>query len=294
MRRINTGYYFKEGLRSIFSHGFMSFASVCMIIACLLIMGTFSLVAVNLEHNLTRLEDENEFLVYIDESLSEEEARALQSTIEAVPNVASATFVSRSEARENFLADKDKELFEIFPDSTYRHRYSVHVVDIEQLMDTVERVAALPQVANYNAAPEVAEGMVTARNVAGGIAVILIAILFLISLFIIANTIKLATFSRREEIAIMKMCGATNGFIRWPFVFEGLILGLLGAVLAYFLQWGIYVLIERAVTGGSGLAFIEIVAFQRMSLSVLGTFAGAGFVIGVGGSLLAIRKFLQV
>ena len=294
MRRINTGYYFKEGLRSIFSHGFMSFASVCMIIACLLIMGTFSLVAVNLEHNLTRLEDENEFLVYIDESLSEEEARALQSTIEAVPNVASATFVSRSEARENFLADKDKELFEIFPDSTYRHRYSIHVVDIEQLMDTVERVAALPQVANYNAAPEVAEGMVTARNVAGGIAVILIAILFLISLFIIANTIKLATFSRREEIAIMKMCGATNGFIRWPFVFEGLILGLLGAVLAYFLQWGIYVLIERAVTGGSGLAFIEIVAFQRMSLSVLGTFAGAGFVIGVGGSLLAIRKFLQV
>lgn len=295
MKRINTGYYFKEGFRAIFTHGFMSFAAVCMIIACLLIMGTFSLVAVNLEHNLTKLEDENEFLAYIDDSLSEEEARALQSTIEAIPNVASATFISRGEAMEAFLEGKDREMFEIFPETTYRHRFSIHVVDIEQLEDTVKQVADLPQIANYNAAPEVAEGMVAARNVAGGIAVILIAILFLISLFIIANTIKLATFSRREEIAIMKMCGATNAFIRWPFVFEGLILGLIGAAVAFFLQWGVYTLIVNSVTAGSGmLSFIEIVPFKQLAMRVLGIFAGAGFAIGVGGSLLAIRKFLQV
>ncbi len=295
MRRINAGYYFKEGFRAIFTHGFMSFAAVCMIIACLLIMGTFSLVAVNLEHNLTRLEDENEFLAYIDDSLSEAEARALQSTIESIPNVASATFISRAEAMEAFLKDKDREMFKLFPEDTYRHRFSVHVVDIEQLEDTVEQVAALPQIANYNAAPEVAEGMVAARNVAGGIAVILIAILFLISLFIIANTIKLATFSRREEISIMKMCGATNGFIRWPFVFEGMILGLVGAAAAFFLQWGVYTLIVNSVAAGSGmLSFIEIIPFRRLAARVLGIFAGAGFAIGVGGSLLAIRKFLQV
>ncbi|MGN0968094.1 MAG: FtsX-like permease family protein, partial [Oscillospiraceae bacterium] len=173
--------------------------------------------------------------------------------------------------------------------------FYIHVTDIEQLDDTVKQVAALPQVANYNAAFEVADGLVTARNVAGGIAVILIAILFLISLFIIANTIKLATFTRREEIAIMKMCGATNTFIRWPFVFEGLILGLIGAAVAFFLQWGVYALISNSVTAGSGmLSFIEIVPFKQMAMRVLGIFAGAGFVIGVGGSLLAIRKFLQV
>lgn len=136
--------------------------------------------------------------------------------------------------------------------------------------------------------------MVAARNVAGGIAVILIAILFLISLFIIANTIKLATFARREEIAIMKMCGATNAFVRWPFVFEGLILGLVGAAIAFFLQWGVYTLIENAVAGGSQLAFIEIISFKRLAVRVLEIFGAAGFVIGVGGSLLAIRKFLQV
>ncbi len=292
--RLNTGYYLKEGLRSIFTHSFMSFASVCMIVACLLIMGTFSLVAVDLEHNLSKLEDENEFLAYIDDSLTDEQARALQPKLEAIPNVASATFIRRAQARDSFLEGKDKDLFSIVPESTYRSRYSVHVVDIEQLMDTVQQVADLPEVANYNAAPEVAQGMVAARNVAGAIAVILIAILFFISLFIIANTIKLATFSRREEIAIMKMCGATNSFVRWPFVFEGMILGLTGAGIAFFLQWGVYTLIANAVASGSGLAFIEIVPFRQLTGQVLGIFAGAGFVIGVGGSLLAIRKFLQV
>ena len=294
MRRINTGYYFKEGFRAIFSHGFMSFAAVCMIIACLLIMGTFSLVAVNLEHNLTKLEDENEFVAYIDETLSVEAARDVQSAIEAIPNVSSATFMTRDEAMEQFTEDKDNALFADLPSSTLRHRFYIHVVDIEQLEDTVKQVSALPQVANYNAAFEVADGFVTARNVAGGIAVILIAILFLISLFIIANTIKLATFARREEIAIMKMCGDTNAFVRWPFVFEGLILGLVGAAVAFFLQWGVYTLIANSVASGSGLAFIDIIEFKTLAVRVLEIFGAAGFVIGVGGSLLAIRKFLQV
>ncbi len=294
MKRLNTGYYIKEGVRSIFTHGFMSFAAVCMIVACLLIMGTFSLVAVNLDHNLSKLEDENEFLAYIDETLSGEEARAIQSSIEALPNVAEATFISREEAMEEFLEDKDSELFSIVPASNYRHRFSIHVKDIEQFRSTVQQVVNLPGIASYVAAFEVADGFVAARNVAGGVAAILIAILFFISLFIISNTIKLATFTRREEIAIMKMCGATDAFVRWPFVFEGLILGLLGAVVAFFLQWGVYTLIAGSVTGGNSLSFIEIVSFETMRLRVLGIFAGAGVVIGVGGSLLAIRKFLQV
>lgn len=294
MKRINTGYYIKEGFVSLFTHGFMSFASVCMIVACLLIMGSFTLVAVNLDHNLNRLEDENEFVVYIDESLEESEARALQGKIEAIPNVTTATFTSREEAMADYVADKDSELFQNLPASVLRHRFSIRVENIEKLEVTVKKVADLPEVANYNAAFEVADGLVTARNVAGGIALILIAVLFFMSLFIISNTIKLATFTRRDEIAIMKMCGATNGFIRWPFVFEGLILGLLGAAIAFFLQWGVYTLIVNSMAAGDGLAFIEVVPFETLRNWVLGVFGGAGFVIGVGGSLLAIRKFLQV
>lgn len=294
MRRFNFGYYITEGVRSIFTHGFMSFAAVCMIVACLLIMGSFSLVAVNLEHNLTKLEDENEFLVYIDEALTEQEARALKSTLEAIPNVASATFISREQAKADFIADKDSELFADLPDSVLRHRFSIHVVDIEQMESTVRQADALPEVANYFAALEVAEGFVTMRNVAGAISIILIVILFLISLFIIANTIKLATFTRREEIAIMKMCGATNAFVRWPFVFEGLILGLVGAVIAFLLQWGVYSLIAGAVSGGNGISFVDILSFRQLSMWVFVIFCGSGFLIGVGGSVLAIRKFLQV
>ncbi len=294
MRRINTGYYIKEGVRSIFSHGLMSFAAVCMIVGCLLIMGTFSLVAVNLEHNLSKLEAENQFLAYIDETLPEEEARALESAVEAIPNVREANFISREEAMDKFLEDKDDELFSLVPASNYRHRFSIHVHDIESFRETVQNVVNIPGIAGYVAAFEVADGFVAARNVAGGIAAILVAILFLISLFIISNTIKLATFTRREEIAIMKMCGATDAFVRWPFVFEGLILGLLGAGVAFFLQWGIYELIADSIVGGRGLNFIEILSFETMRLWVLGIFGGAGLVIGVGGSLLAIRKFLQV
>ena len=294
MRRINTGYYIKEGVRSIFNHGFMSFAAVCMIVACLLITGTFSLVAVNLDHNLSKLEDENQFLAYIDESLSEEDARAMQAQLEAIPNVRRVVFISREEAMAEFLEDKDSELFSLVPASNYRHRFSVHVEDIEDFRETVQRVVNLPGIASYVAAFEVADGFVAARNVAGGVAAILIAILFLISLFIISNTIKLTTFTRREEIAIMKMCGATDAFVRWPFVYEGLLLGVLGAVVAFFLQWGIYVVLTDSILSGGTLNFIEIVSFESMRLRVLAIFGGAGLVIGVGGSLLAIRKFLQV
>ena len=293
-KRFDIGYHLSEGFKAIFTHGFMSFAAVCMIVACLLIMGTFSLVAVNLEHNLSKLEDENQFLAYIDESLSEEDARAMQAIVEAVPNVREVTFISREEAMEEFLEDKDSELFSLVPASNYRHRFSIHVESIEQFRETVQRVVNLPGIASYVAAFEVADGFVAARNVAGGVAVVLIAILLLISLFIISNTIKLTTFTRREEIAIMKMCGATDAFVRWPFVFEGLILGVVGAVVAFFLQWGIYVLLTDSILNGGTLNFIEIVSFEAMRLRVLAIFGGAGLVIGVGGSLLAIRKFLQV
>ena len=295
MRRFNIGYFFVEGFQSIFTHGLMSFAAVCMIICCLLIMGSFSLVAVNLDNMLGDFEKQNEFLAYIDETYTEEQARALEEQILAVPNVASAEFMSRGEAKEDFAAKQEEtELFESLPDTVLRDRYRIHVEDLNQLRQTVEQVKGITGVAETSAAYEVAEGFTVVRNVASGVAVILVAILLLVSLFIITNTIKLATFNRREEIAIMKMCGATNGFVRWPFVFEGLILGLAGALLAYFIQWGVYTLIGKAINASDTMQLITVLPFEQMAMMVLGIFLGTGFVIGVGGSLMAIRKFLQV
>ncbi len=294
-RRLNSGYYISEGLHNVFSHGFMSFAAVCMIVACLLIMGTFTLLAVNLEHMLGELEKENEFLAYVDESYTQEQGRGLEEQLASLDNVASVTFVTREQALEDFLQGREEnELLFNLPASVLRDRYRIHVKDIEDMSDTVDLVGKVPGIAKISVLLKVAQGFVLLRNIATGVALVLIGILMIISLFIISNTIKLATFHRREEIAIMKMCGATNGFVRWPFVFEGLILGMTGALLAFFLQWGIYQLVCSFVIEANGMSLVVVIPYADMAKRILAIFAASGFVIGVGGSLMAIRKFLQV
>ena len=294
-RKFDAGYYFSEGFHSIFTHGFMSFAAVCMIVACLLIMGSFSLLAVNLDHMLGDLEAENEFLAYIDETYTEEEARALQTEIEAVPNVSAVTFVTRAEALEDWKEGRaENDLLDSLQPDVLRDRYRIHVSDIEQLGQTVDQVELIQGVADTSVALEIAQGFVLVRNIATGVAAVLVGILLVVSLFIIANTIKLATFYRREEIAIMKMCGATNAFVQWPFVVEGMLLGLTGALIAFFAQWGIYQLVAKLIIQGNGLSLVTITSYTSMALNILIVFCVTGALIGVGGSLLAIRKFLQV
>jgi len=294
-RRFNAGYYISEGFHSIFTHGFMSFAAVCMIVACLLIMGTFSLVAINLDHMLGDLEAENEFLAYIDETYTEEQARAVRKDIEAVPNVGEIIFVTRAQAKADFLEGRaNNPLLESLPDEALRDRYRIHVKDIELLAETVEQVREVKGVAETFDAVAIAQGFVLVRNVATGVAVVLIGLLMVVSLFIIANTTKLATFYRREEISIMKMCGATNAFVRWPFVVEGMILGLTGALLAFFFQWGIYSMVGKLIIQSNGLSLLTLLPYKSMIRYILPIFCGTGFIIGAGGSVLAIRKFLQV
>lgn len=288
-------YFFHEGLSNMFSHGFMSFAAIGITVACLLIMGTFTLVAVNANELLRTLEQENEILAYVDDSYSEAQAKALKRTLEAIPNVASATFISKEEAMESFTAQyPDEALFQDLDPEILRDRFAIKVVDLQQQSATVEAVKAVEGIAKVNAYEEIAGGFITVRNVATVVCVALIAILFVVSVFIISNTIKLTTFDRREEIAIMRMVGATNGFIRWPFVYEGFLFGLIGAAVAFLLQWGLYGAVAKGVANNDTLQLIQIIPFTEMWLPVAGTFAAAGVVIGVGGSLSAIRKFLQV
>lgn len=294
-RKFDAGYYVSEGFRSIFTHGFMSFAAVCMIVACLLIMGSFTLLAVNLNDMLGDFEAENEFLAYIDETVPQEDAKALQSAIEAIPNVSGAVFITKEDALEDFKEGRQTNaLLDELPAQVLRDRYSIRVHDLNEMQSTVDAVEDLPNVVNVRAALDIAKGFVLVRNIASGVAIVLIAILAVVSLFIISNTIKLATFYRREEIAIMKMCGATDGFIQWPFVVEGMLLGLTGALVAFFAQWGIYHLVGKLIIQGNGLSLVTILGYGSMAKTILMIFCGTGALIGVGGSLIAIRKFLQV
>ena len=295
MAKHDVRYFAHEGLSNMFSHGFISFAAIGITVACLLIMGTFSLVAWNANALLEDLERENEILAYVDDTYTESQAKALESKLERVPNVASATFISREEAMKSFAEQyPDEALFQDLDPEIFRDRYSLKLDDLELMSQTKETVEDVTGIARVNAYEEVADGFVMVRNVATVVCVALIAILFVVSVFIISNTIKLTTFDRRDEIAIMRMVGATNGFIRWPFVYEGFMMGLLGAVIAFFSQWGLYAAVAQGVDNNDTLQLINIIPFQELWIPVAIVFALAGIVIGVGGSLSAIRKFLQV
>lgn len=294
-RTHRTGYFIKEGFSSIFTHGFMSFASVTIIVACLIIMGTFVLLALNINSLVADLESQNEMLAYVDETLTEEEARALQPQLEALPNVASVEFMSRDEAMDDFMAQyEDDSLFEDLDSSILRDRYTVHLDDLSLMSQTQRDLLTVTGIAKVNAHTEIARGFITVRNIVSIVSVVLVAILFVVSLSIMSNTIKLATFDRREEIAIMKMVGATNSFIRWPFVWEGLILGLTGALLAFLIQWGIYSLIADRISASSLMTLMTVIPFKELAVPIVCVFLGMGFIVGVGGSLMAIRKFLKV
>jgi cell division transport system permease protein len=149
-------------------------------------------------------------------------------------------------------------------------------------------------IAKINAHLEISEGFVRIRNIVTTVSVSLVVILLVISLFIMSNTIKLTTFERREEIAIMKMVGATSSFIRWPFVVEGLVLAAFGSLSAYILQYGIYRFVTERLIGNTGFSFITFIPFSQIAVPMLIVFVAVGFVVGVIGSLIAIRNYLKV
>lgn len=294
-KRFDLGYFLSEGFHSIFTHGLMSFAAVCMIMACLLIMGSFSLVALNADRMLGTLEDENEFLAYIDEDYTDAQIQSLMNRVKRLPNVADVSFHTREEAKAAYLEGREDEgLYANLPDEVFRDRLAIRVSDLSQFNQTVDAVYNLEGVANVRAEGKLAEGFVTVRNVATVLAWILVAILVAVSLFIISNTIRLTTFARREEIAIMKMCGATNGFVRWPFVIEGLLLGLFGALIAFLLQWAVYAAVYKAIVAGGAVTLFSVIPFAAIWSRVLLLFLAAGALIGACGSGLAIRRFLKV
>jgi len=295
MARHDFGYFAREGFNNMFSHGFMTFATIGITVACLLIMGTFTLVAVNADANLKDLEAENQILAYVDEHYSEKQTEALKAKLEAIPNVASAEHIDREQAMEEFVAKyPDEELFQDLDPKILRDRYIIKIDDLELQRETVQALRNTEGVADVSAYEAVADGFITLRNVATVVCVALIVILFVVSVFITSNTIRLTTFDRREEIAIMRMVGATNGFIRWPFVYEGFLLGLLSAAIAFGLQWGLYAAVAKGVDNNDTLQLIRVLAFEELWQPVAIVFLGAGIVIGVFGSLSAIRKFLQV
>ena len=288
-------YLIKEGVKSIFTHGFMSFACVLVILACLLIMGNFALLSLNIDHNIQQLESQNEILAFVDESLSLDDAKAIGPRLRTLDNVLDVQFVTREEAMESFVSKyDDEEMFSDLTPSTFRNRYLVFLEDLSRMETTRNDIEQVEGIAEVSASLEVSRGFILVRNVVTIVSVALILILFVISIFIMQNTIKLATFSRREEIAIMKMVGAGNAFIRWPFIIQGLVLGMLGGVIAFLLQMGIYEVLTRRIAESSLAMMVEVLPFSSLMGPLLAVFLGLGLLVGTFGSSIAIRNYLKV
>ena len=295
MKINNIGYLLKEGVRGIFLHGFMSFAAVCVTVACLLIVGSFSVLMYNLNIMVEELNQTNEILVYVDSELSDAEAKSVGTKINQVSNVLQSDFVSREQALVEFIEDHEEDpAFGGVVAEDLRHRFVVTLQDNRLMKETVADIENVPGVVKITASYEMAEGFSILQQIVQVASIVVAVVLLIVSLLIISNTVKLALYDRRDEIAIMKMVGATNGFIRLPFVVEGFILGMGSAILAFGLEWLMYDAMVVKVAEVDTLQLFSFVPFSQLLWPMVLTFSAAGLFVSIVGSWSSIRKFLDV
>ena len=212
-----------------------------------------------------------------------------------IDNVLKAEFVSREQALANFVADHEgDDAFTGVNASDLRHRFVVTLEDNTRIEQTGRELKAVSGVADIRAEYELAEGFSTMQQILRIASVAVISVLLVVSLLIISNTVKLAMYDRKDEIAIMKMVGATNGFIRLPFVVEGFSLGMIGAALAFGAEWSMYDALVTKVNTVDTLQLFSFVPFQELLIPMVVVFLGAGMFVGIIGSWTSIRKFMNV
>ena len=295
MKINNLGYLFKEGVRGIFLHGFMSFAAVCITVASLLIVGTFAAITYNLSIIVEQLNHNSEVLVYVDETYTLDLAKNVESKVRLVANVDQANLMTKEEVLEDFVnAFDDPTYMETVTPDTFEYRVRVRLLDNRLLAQTVESLQLIPGVTEVDSPDGLIEGFVSLQEVLPIVSVVIIVVLRFVSLLIISNTVKLAQNDRKEEISIMKMVGATNGFIRLPFMVQGFTLGMVGAGVAFGLEWLLYNAMAAKLNEFGSLDFLQFVPFEQLLLPMVITFFGAGLFVGVVGSWTSIRKFLNV
>ena len=301
MNGSSLGYLIGEGARNIHANRQMSVASIGVLVACMLLIGAAVLFSLNADAVMGYIESQNDVVVFVEDDATEAEAEGLGEVLKAVPNVASVRYISKEEALENQMEKLGQSAYlmdSLLEDNPLPATYYVKVRDLEQLSATVEELQELDLVLSVNSPADVAStlvGIKKAVNV-GGTAIV--AILGMVSVIIVSNTIKVTIFNRRREISIMKYVGATDAFIRLPFLVEGVIIGLCSALLSFGLLWvGYYYLLDwmgGAASSWLQLAYQNLIPFEEIALWVLGGFAGAGVAFGIVGSLFFVGRYLKV
>lgn len=295
----NIRYLTKEGFRNLKVNKLMSFASITVLFSCLMLIGIAFMLLVNIEAFISGIESENVIMVYADVNLEVDDVEftKIGTDLKAIANVGSVEVVEKDSAYKEILSELDEGLkgyLEGIDENPLPNAYRVTVSD----MTGFEAVAA--EIKQMSGILRVHENSVLARQLSGlrdsvtYISIGIIALLLIVSLFIISNTIKVTMFSRRLEISIMKSVGATNSFIRWPFMVEGIIIGVLAGILATGAVWAIYELALSSMTSllSSFGSAIEV-NFLDYAPYLVAAFVGIGVFTGIFGSATSISKYLR-
>lgn len=279
----------------------MTAASIGVLVACMLLIGAAVLFSLNADAVMGYIESQNDVVVFVKDSASDADARGLGKTLEAIDNVASVRYISKEEALEGQMERMGNSAYlmdALREDNPLPATYYVKLKNLELLSDTVAKLQEEPLVMEVNSPTDMASTLVGIKKAVnfGGMAIV--AILGAVSILIVSNTIKLTIFSRRKQISIMKYVGATDTFIRLPFLVEGVLIGLCSALLAFALLWvGYYYLLDWLGGGTSSwlqLAYQHLVQFEDVAWRMLGGFCGAGAAFGMAGALFFVGRYLKV
>ena len=298
---MKSGYLIREGLRSLWQNKMMTLASVAVLSACLLLIGAAGLLSVNLNAAMQTIEDQNEVEIFILDSATEDQQTALANTIKNDATLQNYVYVSKQDALNEMKQKfgEDNPLLEGYEeDNPFPASYRVQLKDLATLKDTVAVYEALEGIEQINAPTDVADTLLSVSNLVTTVCFVFVAILVGVSLLIISNTIRLTVFNRRREINIMKYVGATNWFIRIPFLVEGMAIGLISALIAFGLITLGYgsVMDLLAQTTSPFIANLSggMVPYSGLWPVVLTGFIAGGVGTGAIGSLVSMQKHLEV
>ena len=295
-------YLADQGVENIWKNKMMAFATFCVLLISLLLVGIASLFYINMNRMIIGLGDKNEISVFMDVGASDEDVKKAEEAIRAISNVNTIEFKSKEDALESQKKDlpKAKKLIENYiTDAEFMpDGFSVTVKDNDTIADTTAEIQKIAKIQKAYSSPQVAEFLKELRKVVSLIAGAVIITLAIVSMIMISNTTKASVYARREEIQIMKYVGATNAFIRMPFFVEGMVTGLFSGAGAFFITWALYRSIYRVLLKQSSLmnafGLKSLVPFSDIMIIVLISYLVVGSLIGALGSVISTRKHIDV
>lgn len=298
MRLHNFGYLVKEGARSVVRNKLMSFACIGVLVACMLLIGGAAMLSLNVTAMVGFVEEQNEVSIFLEDWLTPSDLEMMELELGSMGNIARSTFVSKEEALEELMLQDPVMFGGLEEDNPMPNKFIVQIDDLARIEDTVAMLREMEGVEKVNANTDVASMLVTVRKAIAYSGAVIVAILLVVSVVIITNNIKLTIYSRRREINIMKYVGATDTFIRMPFLVEGVLIGLLSAIMAFLiLGFGYTYLIAwigEKFSAFLGPIFGRAIDFWSIAHYIFGAFATMGVFIGAVGSGIFVRKHLRV